>query len=71
MSFELPTNFLSATRRSTPSSDPPHVFIYVVDTMRADSLSPYGGKRSTPEVEAFARDGLKEVALAHLDAVLL
>ncbi len=40
-------------------AQPPHVFVYLIDTLRADSLSAYGGKPDlAPAMNAFARDGV-------------
>jgi hypothetical protein len=37
----------------------PHVFIYVIDTLRADVLSPYGGDEAmSPQIATFARDSV-------------
>jgi arylsulfatase A-like enzyme len=55
---EIPGDFLHLD----PLSDgpvQPHVFVYLVDTLRADSLSPYGSQRpSSADIDAFARDGV-------------
>jgi arylsulfatase A-like enzyme len=47
-------------RRSVEASVPerPHVFIYVVDTLRADAIAPYGGGNATPRASAFADDAV-------------
>jgi len=39
--------------------DPPHIFIFVIDSLRQDYLSPYNSAvRFTPEIESFARDSV-------------
>jgi arylsulfatase A-like enzyme len=41
------------------SRRPPDVFVYVVDTLRADALTPYGSARLTsPRIQEFARDAV-------------
>jgi len=55
-------------RKSTPVSNPdretgalslPHVFIYLVDALRADHMGVYGyGRDTTPRADLFARDGV-------------
>ena len=56
----LPPAFLAATRRETvPAPESPHVFIYLIDTLRADALTPYGYRRQTsPRIAEFARDAV-------------
>ena len=42
-----------------PSGRMPHVFLYVVDTVRTDALALYGGTRPTsPALEKFSRDAV-------------
>jgi arylsulfatase A-like enzyme len=37
----------------------PHVFIYLIDTLRADHMSCYGyGRNTTPYIDGFAKDGV-------------
>lgn len=56
--LSLPQGFLSLTLRPRPVSRP-HVFLYVVDTLRADVLEPYGGDpRVSPRLSEFARDAV-------------
>jgi arylsulfatase A-like enzyme len=56
---------LEARGSGVPSApDRPHVFVYVVDTLRADALSPFGARQATPWVRAFADD-----AVTYLQAV--
>jgi arylsulfatase A-like enzyme len=44
---------------SDPASDPPNVLIYVIDTLRRDSLGSYGNTRvPTPNIDAAAREGV-------------
>jgi len=39
--------------------DPPHIFVFVIDSLRQDYVSPYNGDvRFTPEIESFARDSV-------------
>jgi arylsulfatase A-like enzyme len=47
--------------RRTPAGSPerPDVFVYLIDTLRADALGAYGSRlRLTPRIDAFARDGI-------------
>ncbi len=38
---------------------PPHIFIYLIDTLRADMLGPYGGQPTlTPRMNAFSREAV-------------
>jgi arylsulfatase A-like enzyme len=54
----IPGDFLQMKPLSSRSG-PPHVFVYLVDTLRADSLSSYGSRRpSSSQIEAFAHDGV-------------
>lgn len=42
-----------------PAERLPHVFLYLIDTLRADALTLYGSPRPTsPRLEAFARDAV-------------
>ncbi len=56
----LPNDFLVVRRRETrPPSDRPDLFVYLIDTLRADELGPYGsGRFETPETTRFARDAV-------------
>lgn len=46
----------AASRRSSQS---PHIFIYMIDTLRADALEPYGSELPTsPRIAEFARDAI-------------
>ena len=39
---------------------PPNLLLIVVDTLRADHLGAYGhGRRTSPELDAFARDAVR------------
>lgn len=39
--------------------EPPHVFLYMIDTLRADALGPYGGRPGlTPHMNAFADEAV-------------
>ena len=52
---------------TNPGADAPLVIVYLVDTLRADHTGPYGyPRRTTPQLDAFARDGVVfEQAVAH------
>jgi arylsulfatase A-like enzyme len=39
--------------------DGPNVLVIVIDTLRADHVSAYGGRAQTPSIDALARDGLR------------
>ncbi len=56
----LPAAFLEARRRQdAPVPASPHVFIYLIDTLRADALTVYGSQRETsPRIADFARDAV-------------
>ncbi len=57
VTVQLPPGFLEITRPSrAPARRPVHVFVYLIDTLRADSLSPE--RRTSPQIAAFARDGV-------------
>ena len=64
MEIGLPPDFLHIGKNSSTPDDKarPHIFLYVIDTLRADALEPYGGP-STPRFRAFADD-----AVTYLDA---
>jgi arylsulfatase len=50
---------LPSPTRASPGARPPHVFIYLVDALRADRLGCYGYDRGTsPRLDAFARDAV-------------
>lgn len=43
----------------TPATEPPHVFLFVIDSLRADYLSPYNANAHfTPRIAGFAREGV-------------
>ncbi|MBW2290850.1 MAG: sulfatase-like hydrolase/transferase [Deltaproteobacteria bacterium] len=49
-----------ATMRPAPlgNSSAPNIILYIVDTLRADALGPYGNERvDTPAMDTFAREG--------------
>jgi arylsulfatase A-like enzyme len=49
----LPTSLVANGQR------PPHIFLYVVDTLRADALGAYGGRHDdTPNIDDFSRDAV-------------
>ncbi|MCP3959104.1 MAG: sulfatase [bacterium] len=56
----LPPNFLAARQReAVPAPESPHVFIYLIDTLRADALTTYGSQRETSlRIAEFARDAV-------------
>lgn len=63
-SLELVLGEIDLTRLETAGATLPHVFLYMIDTLRADELGPYGGRPAlTPRVNAFA-----EEAVTYLDA---
>jgi hypothetical protein len=40
------------------AGNPPHIFLFVIDSLRPDYLLPYNGRADfTPEIDRFARDG--------------
>lgn len=59
--FSLPSDFVrihSLSSRSSPQRQP-NVFVYLIDTLRADGLSLYGARRPTsPRIDEFARDSV-------------
>lgn len=44
--------------RSTTADGPPSVFVYLVDTLRADVLGPYGGHDVSPRIDALATESV-------------
>jgi arylsulfatase A-like enzyme len=45
---------------AAPPRRPPHVFVYLIDTLRADHLGAYGYPRPTsPHIDAFAREAAR------------
>jgi arylsulfatase A-like enzyme len=45
--------------RAVPGDRPPDIFLYLVDTLRADALGVYGSTLgATPRIDAFARDAV-------------
>jgi len=57
---ERPNDFLKLRYPDTPNNAAkPSVFLYMVDTLRADALSPYGGDPAvTPRLTEFAQDAV-------------
>lgn len=59
--IELPEEFIRSAGKK-PENRPaprPNVFIYLIDTMRADDLSLYGSRRRTsPRIDSFALDAV-------------
>ena len=48
-----------ASRPAVPGRLKPDIFLYLVDTLRADELGAYGSSLGlTPRIDAFARDGI-------------
>lgn len=60
ISFTLPDDFLRLEPSSSATpGEKPHVFVYLVDTLRADALAPYGGRAEVaPAMTAFGKDGV-------------
>lgn len=55
----LPPSYLAASSQRERPEAPPHVFVYLIDTLRADSLTPYGSPRpASPSVERLAEDAV-------------
>lgn len=45
--------------REPRNASPPSVFVYLIDTLRADALAPYGGRPEiAPRMNAFAKDAV-------------
>jgi arylsulfatase A-like enzyme len=57
---ELVLGSMSVQARDDPGpTPPPHVFLYLIDTLRADALGPYGGDPElSPSMNAFAGEAL-------------
>jgi arylsulfatase A-like enzyme len=54
-----PESFRISSIRQAQRREKPHVFIYLVDTVRLDSMALFGGARpTTPELEAFSDDAV-------------
>lgn len=54
-----PGSIVPRGQRTSRGQAKPHVFIYLIDTLRADALSLYGAERPTsPEIEKFAQDSV-------------
>jgi arylsulfatase A-like enzyme len=47
------------TRAFAQRPDGPNVLVIVVDTLRADHVSAYGGRSATPTIDSLAREGLR------------
>ncbi len=45
--------------RRRAASGAPNVVVYLVDTLRADALHVYGSRRPTPQLDRFARQGVR------------
>ncbi len=59
----LPKDFVefgySLAPEETKRAEKPHIFIYVMDTLRADALGTYGSNRPTsPNIDRFAADSI-------------
>ena len=54
-----PRRSTTASTADSPPPRTPHLFIYLIDTLRADTLAPYGGDpETTPAIAAFAEDAV-------------
>ena len=65
LSVTLNTTESACSRREStivdggPSAEPPNIFIFLVDSLRRDYLSPYNGRVSfTASIDAFAKESL-------------
>lgn len=57
--LELGSEALSFAEPQAPSSKRPHLFVYLIDTLRADLVEPYGAAAGTsPAIAAFAEDAV-------------
>ncbi len=67
--IELPPAYLRLTAQSTQATrdtqtgsataEPPHIFIYLIDTLRADALGVYGSRAAvSPRLDAFASEAV-------------
>ncbi len=64
--IQLPPGYLEIVEspRNAPSNSPPPIFIYMIDTLRADVLEPYGaGQQTSPRISDFSQH-----AVTYLDA---
>jgi arylsulfatase A-like enzyme len=64
--IQLPPKYLDLAEspRGVADSSPPAIFIYMIDTLRADALEPYGsGQKTSPRISKFSKQ-----AVTYLDA---
>ncbi len=55
----IPEDFIQYAEANGPSGELPNIFIYLIDTLRADALAPYGGSPDvSPHIQAFAADAV-------------
>ncbi|MEM9596657.1 MAG: sulfatase [Acidobacteriota bacterium] len=60
LSIEAPPSEGGADPNPQGGGRPPHVFVYLIDTLRADAFEPWGGE-GTPAVADLARDSVTYV----------
>ncbi|MEA2694612.1 MAG: choline-sulfatase, partial [Acidobacteriota bacterium] len=59
MAVEMSAPEVDAQPRRERTGGPPDVFLYLIDTLRADAVGVYGSRRdTTPEIDRFSRDAL-------------
>ncbi len=57
--IDLPPVYLRLTTPPPESGERPHIFIYLIDTLRADALGAYGSSAAvTPRLDGFAREAV-------------
>lgn len=57
--IEEPSAPVAEATRTDDSRKPPNVLLYIVDTLRADALTPYGAAPDrTPAIDSFARNAI-------------
>jgi arylsulfatase A-like enzyme len=59
LTLDLGAPETSGEKESTANSGRPNIFLYVIDTLRADALGTYGSRLpESPRIDAFARDAV-------------